>query len=230
MLGSHVRRWAIRLVLAGLLIGVTLIVGGGVQAVVSVPDLQTWHRLAPRSEVTADALDDDYTLAQDPAREAEVFDQVRDEIETPFSASAPVAHANRYQSSSISSPRRLARDWNRTFELQPPGAVVGGALLIHGLTDSPYSMRAVAHALSAQGYYVLALRMPGHGTVPAALTRTTAEDWMAAVRMERAMSGRRSVANVPWCWSAIRTAERRSCVMLWRPPPIPGSRSPPASC
>ena len=67
--------------------------------------------------------------------------------------------------------------------MQPPGAVRGGALLVHGLTDSPYSMRAVADALSARGYYVLALRMPGHGTVPGGLTRATAEDWMAAVRM-----------------------------------------------
>ena len=57
--------------------------------------------------------------------------------------------ANRYQSSSISSPRRASRDWNRTFELTPT-AVRGGALLIHGLTDGPYSMRAVAeHAARA---------------------------------------------------------------------------------
>jgi alpha-beta hydrolase superfamily lysophospholipase len=37
--------------------------------------------------------------------------------------------------------------------------------------------------LRAQGYYALALRMPGHGTVPGALTEATAEDWMAAVRL-----------------------------------------------
>ena len=37
--------------------------------------------------------------------------------------------------------------------------------------------------MQAQGYYALSLRMPGHGTVPGALTQATAEDWMAAVRM-----------------------------------------------
>ena len=37
--------------------------------------------------------------------------------------------------------------------------------------------------LKARGYYVLALRMPGHGTVPAGLTDVTWEDWLAAVRL-----------------------------------------------
>jgi alpha-beta hydrolase superfamily lysophospholipase len=64
-----------------------------------------------------------------------------------------------------------------------PPAPRGGALLVHGLTDSPYSMRAIAERLQAEGFYVLALRMPGHGTVPGALTEAVAEDWMAAVRM-----------------------------------------------
>ena len=61
--------------------------------------------------------------------------------------------------------------------------MVGGALLIHGLTDSPYTMRAVGETLKASGYYGLALRMPGHGTVPAALTTAVWEDWLAAVRV-----------------------------------------------
>ena len=65
----------------------------------------------------------------------------------------------------------------------PAGEIVGGALLIHGLTDSPYSMRAVGETLKASGYYGLALRMPGHGTVPAGLTTAVWEDWLAAVRL-----------------------------------------------
>ena len=65
----------------------------------------------------------------------------------------------------------------------PAGEIAGGALLIHGLTDSPYSMRAVGETLKAGGYYGLALRMPGHGTVPAGLTTAVWEDWLAAVRL-----------------------------------------------
>ena len=54
---------------------------------------------------------------------------------------------------------------------------------MHGLTDSPYSMRALAERLHAAGYETLSLRMQGHGTVPGGLVNTTWEDWSAAVRM-----------------------------------------------
>jgi alpha-beta hydrolase superfamily lysophospholipase len=179
---DRLRTWAVRLALTGLLIGVTLVVGGGVQAVLNIPDLQPWHRLVPRGELRAADLEEAFTLDQYLAREAEVFKEVHDQVEAPVSASSSSQLANRYDSASISSPRRASRDWNRTFDVRPT-AVHGGALLIHGLTDGPYSMRAVAERLSTQGYYVLVLRMPGHGTVPGALTQATAEDWMAAVRM-----------------------------------------------
>jgi esterase/lipase len=42
-------------------------------------------------------------------------------------------------------------------------------------------MRALADTLYAQGYYVLALRLPGHGTVPAGLADVNWRDWYAAV-------------------------------------------------
>jgi alpha-beta hydrolase superfamily lysophospholipase len=44
-------------------------------------------------------------------------------------------------------------------------------------------MLALAERLGAKGFYALALRMPGHGTVPAALVTATADDWLAAVRL-----------------------------------------------
>jgi alpha-beta hydrolase superfamily lysophospholipase len=44
-------------------------------------------------------------------------------------------------------------------------------------------MRAIAAQLQADGYYSLALRVPGHGTVPAGLVNITGDDWNAAVRM-----------------------------------------------
>jgi hypothetical protein len=63
-----------------------------------------------------------------------------------------------------SHPSSAGRDWNRSFETKQ-ATIRGGALLIHGLTDSPYSMRAIADVLSESGVYSLALRMPGHGTL-----------------------------------------------------------------
>jgi alpha-beta hydrolase superfamily lysophospholipase len=44
-------------------------------------------------------------------------------------------------------------------------------------------MRTIGEDLRARGYLVLALRMPGHGTVPAGLTDVMWEDWIAAVRL-----------------------------------------------
>src|SRR5688500_9902352 len=55
------------------------------------------------------------------------------------------------------------------------------ALLVHGLTDSPYSMRALADTLLAQGYYVVVLRLPGHGTIPSGLVNVGWEDWYESV-------------------------------------------------
>ena len=61
---------------------------------------------------------------------------------------------------------------------------VGGALLVHGLTDSPYSMRAHRRAAARRGATTRSsLRMQGHGTVPGGLVNTIWEDWSAAVRM-----------------------------------------------
>jgi alpha-beta hydrolase superfamily lysophospholipase len=174
-------KWALRLVGAVILIVATLVVGGGIQAVANVPDLQPWHRLAPAAEVHASDLDDAFTLEQYLSREEQMFAEVAERIEAD-ARSANGAVANRYDPQSISSPRQGSRDWNRTFEMTPE-AVRGGALLVHGLTDSPYSMRALAQVLNDAGFYALALRVPGHGTTPAALAEATAEDWMAAVRL-----------------------------------------------
>ena len=52
---ARMSTWVVRLALTGLLIGVTLVVGGGVQAVLNVPDLESWHRLVPRGELRAAA-------------------------------------------------------------------------------------------------------------------------------------------------------------------------------
>ena len=80
-------------------------------------------------------------------------------------------------------PTRLGpADGNRTFELRPE-TVQGGALLLHGLTDGPYSVKPVAETLRKLGYYTLAPRMPGHGTAPAGLVSVEWQDWMSVVRL-----------------------------------------------
>lgn len=181
---ASIRRWLVRIVLLVVFFAAALVVGGGIHAVTGVPDLDEWHRFVPEAELRAADLTDDFTLRQYLEREDRVFQQVRDRVGKAAAAqSGPRTRTNRYDEASVSSPTRLGRDWNRTFEMQPTAAGRGGVLLIHGLSDSPYSVRAIAERLSAQGFYALGLRMPGHGTVPAGLVRANADDWMAAVRV-----------------------------------------------
>jgi alpha-beta hydrolase superfamily lysophospholipase len=174
-------RWGAWLAAAVLLIVATVIVGAAVDARYRLPDLQPWHRNAPPSEIRASDIDEQFTLADYLAREERVFSEVRTLVEDALPPAGEHA-VNRYVRASRSSPARLARDYNRTFELAPD-QVRGGALLVHGLTDSPSSMKAIAEQLQADGYYSLALRMPGHGTVPAGLVTSGASDWNAAVRL-----------------------------------------------
>ncbi|MGB6971025.1 MAG: alpha/beta hydrolase, partial [Desulfobulbales bacterium] len=87
---------------------------------------------------------------------------------------------NRYASGSLSDSFKYEVNWNRSFEL-PADNPRGGILMLHGLTDSPYSIRSLAEELHAQGFWVIGLRLPGHGTIPAELTRINWKDWAVAV-------------------------------------------------
>jgi alpha-beta hydrolase superfamily lysophospholipase len=174
------KRWAARIAWAAVLVFVTVVVGRAFESR-RLPALELWHRAVPAREVRAADVTTGFTLADYLAREEEVFSEVARDVSGrlgPRDASVP----NRYVAASVSSPARQAFDGNRTFE-RVPAQIRGGALLVHGLTDAPYSLHAVADLLAAQGIYALSLRMPGHGTVPAGLTSATWEDWLAAVRV-----------------------------------------------
>jgi alpha-beta hydrolase superfamily lysophospholipase len=145
------------------------------------PGLKPWHRFAPPSEARAADLTEGTTLEEYLAREERVFQEVQSEIENRL-APEDRTSGNRYFPESAASPRRYPRDWNRTFELVPE-QIRGGALLLHGLTDSPYSVRRLAESCRDRGLYALALRMPGHGTVPGGLVPVAWEDWSAAVQV-----------------------------------------------
>ena len=56
-----------------------------------------------------------------------------------------------------------------------------GALVVHGFTGSPHSVRGVASALAAAGLAVEAPLLPGHGTRIDDLMDTRWDDWFAAV-------------------------------------------------
>jgi carboxylesterase len=55
-----------------------------------------------------------------------------------------------------------------------------GALVLHGFTGNPQSMRGLAHALAGAGFTVELPLLPGHGTDVADMVPTRWSDWSAA--------------------------------------------------
>jgi alpha-beta hydrolase superfamily lysophospholipase len=154
----------------------------------SLPDLQGWHLERPESEFCASDAVPGYTLDDYLAQEDRVFRELdalveswKNELHGRFS---------RFDANSICNPDTVVdRNWNRSYVLPVPNPK-GGVLLVHGLSDSPYSLRKIGERLHAEGYTVVWLRVPGHGSCPSALANIVWKDWTAAVRV--AMQGLRS--------------------------------------
>jgi alpha-beta hydrolase superfamily lysophospholipase len=144
------------------------------------PPLEVWHTYAP-VELTADELDA-ADWSQYLAAEQAVFDEVRAEVTAKLDPEDRIP-INRYFEDSPVYPGHFAHDWNRSYVLEPEGAPAGAAVLLHGLTDAPYSQRHIAARYAEHGFVAIVPRLPAHGTVPAALTEVEWEDWMAATRL-----------------------------------------------
>ena len=56
-----------------------------------------------------------------------------------------------------------------------------GVLLVHGLSDSPYSMRALGEFFARNGFRAMAILLPGHGTQPGDLLHMRWQEWAKAV-------------------------------------------------
>jgi alpha-beta hydrolase superfamily lysophospholipase len=143
-----------------------------------LPELQPWHEISLNTEFTESDSDQIKSLNDYLELEARVFQELDTRIYIDITPDNQLAFS-RYTPDSPVDPHQFTPNWNRSFELIPANPK-GGVLMIHGLTDSPYSMRHLARIFEEQGYYVLALRMPGHGTIPSGLLTAKWEDWMAA--------------------------------------------------
>ncbi len=179
-----------------IVIGVIALTFFGMRAYESrgLPPLEPWHTYVP-TELSPQELD----AADWPAflkAEERIFQSVRTEVSQKLSAETQTAF-NRYNENSAIYPGRFQQDWNRSYALQPTGKPVGAVVLLHGLTDSPYSLRHVARSYVARGFSVVAVRLPGHGTVPAGLSRVQWEDWMAATRLAVREARRLSGSTTP---------------------------------
>ena len=144
------------------------------------PPLALWHTVVTHelSERQIDKAD----WAQWLAAEQHVFDEVRREVSDQLPASQPLG-INRYQINSRVYPEHFAQDWNRSYVLEPDGPAKGVVVLLHGLTDSPYSLRHIAQRYRDLGFVAIGMRLPAHGTVPGALTRVDWQQWAAATRL-----------------------------------------------
>ncbi len=173
--------WVLHTLLLVVAVGVTIIL---VSAFASrkMADLEKWHREPLEEEFTARDLSGEYGLGEYLELEDRLFAEVGGYMLEPAQLNGR-SPFSRFVRGGPQDPGRQPRNWNRTVELWPGGKPKGGVLLVHGLSDSPYSLRSQAELLQARGYYVLVLRMPGHGTVPAGLLDVTWQDWAAAVKL-----------------------------------------------
>ncbi len=144
--------------------------------------LEPWHTETLTEEFTADMAGEGVRTLQDYMDlEERLFRELHERVveRTP---TGPDFALVRFSQGSAADPGRWPRNWNRTFELGAE-APIGGVLLLHGMSDSPYSLRALGEALNRAGYLVVGLRLPGHGTAPSGLRSVTAQDMAAAVRV-----------------------------------------------
>ncbi len=177
---SHPHQPARRQPIRGLIAGVTIILGlstiscGG-------PALELWHTKKLTAEF--DAGDAEEVKTFDDYRQLE--DRLFAQLEEKVYAHTPTGSGNefiRYSSGSASDPQIRDPNWNRSFEL-PADEPVGGVLLLHGMSDSPYSLRALGKALNDRHYWVLGPRLPGHGTAPSGFRHIDWEDMAAVVQL-----------------------------------------------
>ncbi len=142
-------------------------------------DLSDWHSTGLDTEFTANNPAE--TFADYLRIENLVFTQL-DELIVDRTPTGPQHIINRFSRGSLSNPERWPQNWNRTFELPSP-TPEAGVLLLHGMSDSPYSLRSIGERLSKDQNWVLGLRYPGHGTAPSGLTRVRWQDMARAVEL-----------------------------------------------
>ena len=176
------RAWRLGLKIAwlGVSLALAIVLGFTLYAVSMLPPLQPWHTERLHEEFSALRHGDlDFTGYLQ--REEKLFAELRETVAKWDSRDEAFLHSRFNPAGPIN---RLAdgAPHNRSFRL-PQREPKGQALLIHGLSDSPYSMKALAESLHARGFEVTVLRLPGHGTLPSMMTEMRTRDWTAAVRI-----------------------------------------------
>lgn len=169
------RKWSTR-ALAALGVVFLLVLGWRIVDAIRSPALPIWltHVPVESDARQIDAFDWNGWVAAEDATFADVRQEVVSQL-TPDEKQFSTRFDPEY--------REDVLGWNRSQVLVPAEKPRGAAVLLHGLTDAPYSLQHIAEHYRERGFVVVAIRMPGHGTVPAALTQVRWEDWMSATRL-----------------------------------------------
>ncbi|HDR2890720.1 TPA: alpha/beta hydrolase [Enterobacter asburiae] len=179
-----------------LVIGVVLIVLLAIRIYASQkgPALHVWHTWTADEMSVAEI--DRASFAQYLTRENTIFSDLSSQVtdKTEASERTPL---NRFYRHSLVWPDQFTPDANRSFVLMPVGKPRGAVVLLHGLTDSPYSVRHLAVDYQQRGFVAVAPRLPGHGTAPGALTDVDWETWLAVTRLAVREATRLAGDNVP---------------------------------
>jgi pimeloyl-ACP methyl ester carboxylesterase len=149
----------------------------------SLPPLSLWHTTILQNEYTTKS--DIKGFEGYMALEKRLFEELDNKIYNKIPKSEK-NQINRYTRGSVSDPKRWQEryniSYNKSFELPAENAKMG-ILLIHGMSDSPYSLHTQAEYLNEKGVWIVALRLPGHGTIPSGLVEVTWQDMAAVVKM-----------------------------------------------
>lgn len=98
-----------------------------------------------------------------------------------------------------------------------------GALVLHGFTGNPTSMRPLAERFAAAGLAVELPRLPGHGTTVEEMATTSWDDWSAeaeaayerlAARVDRVVVAGLSMGGTLAVWLATRHPEIAGLVLV----------------
>ena len=145
----------------------------------SRPDLHVWHLAELDEEFTVSSPVESFEEYL--ALEDRLFRQLHERVYQQIDASEKYP-VNRYYRGSESDPDRWPVNLNRSFELAADSPRAG-VLLLHGMSDSPYSLHNLGTSLNESGAWVIGLRLPGHGTAPSGLVHARWQDMAAAVKI-----------------------------------------------
>jgi alpha-beta hydrolase superfamily lysophospholipase len=179
MILQRAARLAIGAVVLAAAIAAAVAVGFAAQAWWRLPDLSPWHTVRLGSEFKAGA-GAPRTFAEYQAQEERLFGELKQKIYSAPSANA--SEIDRYVTGTLAARLALDTTGNRTHELTQ-ASPRGAAVMLHGLSDAPYSLESVGRLLHERGFHVVFLRLPGHGTTAGELRDVDWEDWMAATAL-----------------------------------------------